>query len=132
MTGMVRLMRRGARELDLTRLFVVVIAEATSPDHPAHEWAVRRYERVTKVVADDLVRAQERGLLRPDADVRAAATTLLAAMDGIQLRYLLTPEDMRIDEAFAALAGQMLADLACDTPHAAETIAAWRRRHAPG
>jgi hypothetical protein len=70
-------------------------------------------------------------LLRSDFDVRAVATMLLAAMDGIQLRYLLTPEDMRIDETFAALAGQTLADLACDTPHAAETIAAWRRRHTP-
>jgi AcrR family transcriptional regulator len=129
MTGMVRLMRRGARELELTRLFVVVIAEATSPDHPAHEWAVKRYEGVTQSVVADLRGAQERELLKPDFDVAAAAATLLAAMDGLQLRYLLTPQDMRIDEAFAALAGQILADLACDTPQAAAKIAAWRRRH---
>src|ERR671924_193687 len=50
MTGMVRLMRRGARELDLTRLFTVVIAEATSPDHPAHDWAINRYAGVTEAV----------------------------------------------------------------------------------
>jgi AcrR family transcriptional regulator len=129
MTGMVRLMRRGARELDLTRLFVVVVAEATSPDHPAHEWAVKRYEGVTRSVVADLREARERGLLKADFDVDGAAATLLAAMDGLQLRYLLTPRDTRLDVEFAALAGQILADLARDTPQAAATIAAWRRRH---
>jgi hypothetical protein len=52
-------------------------------------------------------------------------------MDGLQLRYLLTPADLRIDEAFATLAGQMLADLAVDSPDAAAAIAAWRREHEP-
>lgn len=127
MTGMVRLMRRGARELDLTRLFTVVIAEATSPDHPAHRWATERYEGVTEVVAEALREAQEHELLRSDFDVRATASTLLAAMDGLQLRYLLTDADLRIDAAFAELAGQMLSDLAFDSPRAAEAIAAWRR-----
>jgi hypothetical protein len=40
---------------------------------------------------------------RGDFDVDAAAATLLAAMDGLQLRYLLTPDDLRTDQAFAAL-----------------------------
>jgi AcrR family transcriptional regulator len=128
MTGMVRLMRRGAADVDLTRLFIVVIAEATSPDHPAHQWAVERYERVTEIVVEALREAQQRELLRADFEVRATASTLLAAMDGLQLRYLLG-EDLRLDEAFAALAGQMLADLAFDSPRAAATIAAWRRDH---
>jgi hypothetical protein len=52
-------------------------------------------------------------------------------MDGLQLRYLLTPDEIRIDEAFAALAGQMLADLALDSPRAAAAVAAWRRKHSP-
>jgi AcrR family transcriptional regulator len=130
-TGMVRLMRRGTRELDLTRLFTVVIAEATSPDHPAHDWAIGRYAGVSRVVVDALRDAQERQLLRRDFDVDAVAATFLAAMDGLQLRYLLTPDDLRIDAAFAALAGQMLADLASDSPEAAATIAAWREKHAP-
>jgi hypothetical protein len=59
------------------------------------------------------------------------AATLLAAMDGLHLRYLLTPDELRTDEAFAALAGQMLADLAFDSPRAAAAIAAWRREHSP-
>jgi AcrR family transcriptional regulator len=132
MTGMVRLMRRGTRELELTRLFTVVIAEATSPDHPAHDWAIGRYSGVSRTVVEALREAQERQLLRRDFDVDAVAATLLAAMDGLQLRYLLTPDHMRIDEAFAALAGQMLSDLAFDSPEAAAAIAAWRQKHGDG
>jgi AcrR family transcriptional regulator len=129
MTGMVRLMRLGARDLDLTRLFTVVIAEATSPHHPAHGWAIGRYEGVTETVEQALREAQEREVLRSDFDVHTVAATLLAAMDGLQLRYLLTPDEIRIDEAFAELAGQMLQDLAFDSPQAAATIAAWRHEH---
>jgi AcrR family transcriptional regulator len=129
MTGMVRLMRRGARDVDLTRLFTVVIAEATSLDHPAHQWAIGRYQGITETVVEALREAQERELLRPGFDARMVAATLLALMDGLQLRYLLTPDEVRIDEAFAALAGQILADLAFDSPRATATIAAWRREH---
>ena len=130
LTGLVRLMRRAATELDLTRLFTVVIAEATSPVHPAHDWAVQRYGVVNGLVSDALVNAQRRGLLRDDFEVSDVACTLLAIMDGLQLRHLLTPHDMRIERAFAQVAGQMLADLASPDPEAAVRIAGWRAQHA--
>jgi AcrR family transcriptional regulator len=129
MTGMVHLMRRGALELQLTRLFVVVTAEATSPDHPAHQWAMRRNQGTMRLVVAALREAQKRELLKADFDVNVIATNLLAAMDGLQLRYLLMAEDFRIDKAFATLAGQTLADVAFDSPRARATISAWRTQH---
>ena len=131
LTGMVHLMRYAARERDFTRLFAVVVAEATAPDHPAHEWAVERYQTVSAYVVEALEEAQNRGVLRRGVDVEAVAATLLALMDGLQLRYLLTPTEMRIDEAFAATAGQMLADLAVEDPEVAVKVRAWRRAHDP-
>jgi hypothetical protein len=131
LTGMVRLMRYGALERDFTRLFTVVIAEATAPDHPAHEWAIDRYRTVSAHVVEALEEAQNRGLLRRGVNVEAVAATLLALMDGLQLRYLLTPTEMRTDDAFAAAAGQMLADLAVEDPEVAAKINAWRRAHHP-
>jgi len=130
MTGMVRLVARAARESDLTRLFTVVIAEATAPDHPAHGWVVNRYVGVSENVSSALRTARERGLLRDDFDVEEVAATFLAVMDGLQLRYLLTPGEMRIDAAFAVLAGQVLQDLVADDPRAAAAVSAWRARHA--
>ena len=129
LTGMVRLMQRAATELDLTRLFAVVIAEATSSEHPAHEWAVERYGAVNELVAGGLRNAQQRGILRPDFDPTETACTLLATMDGLQLRHILTPHHLRIERAFARLAGQLLADLAADDPESQQKIAAWRTRH---
>jgi hypothetical protein len=41
-------------------------------------------------------------------------------------------EEPVVVEAFAALAGQMLADLSFDSPRAAAAIAGWRRAHGPG
>jgi AcrR family transcriptional regulator len=126
LTGMVRLMCRAATELDLTRLFTVVIAEATSPAHPAHQWAVDRYDFITDLVSDSLRNAQRTGVLRADFDVATVASTLLATMDGLQLRHVLSPHGMRIDAAFAQLCGQIIADLSGDGPEAAAKIAAWR------
>jgi AcrR family transcriptional regulator len=131
MSAMVGLMQRGARDRDLTRLFTVVIAEASSPDHPAHEWAAARYATTTDTVIEALREAQERQLLRPDFDPHSVAVTLLATMDGLQLRDTLTPHELRIDEAFAQLAGQVLEDLAFDSREAAKAVAAWRRRQCP-
>jgi AcrR family transcriptional regulator len=130
MTALVELMRRGMRDRDLTRLFTVVIAEAGSPLHPAHEWAQDRYGRTTETVAEALRDAQARNVLRPDFDAHVVAVTLLATMDGLQLRDSLTPHAVPIDAAFAQLAGQMLQDLAFDSPEAKAAVAAWRRRHA--
>jgi AcrR family transcriptional regulator len=129
LTGMVRLMRRAASELDLTRLLTVVIAEATSPEHPAHAWAIERYVVTTDLVVDAFHSAQRQGILRDDFDAAEVSSTLLAAMDGLQLRHLLSTHGMRIEHAFAQLAGQVVADLAAPTPKAAATISAWRARH---
>jgi AcrR family transcriptional regulator len=129
LTGMVRLMRRAASELDLTRLFTVVIAEATSSAHPAHDWAVERYDVVNGLVAEGLGDAQQRRLLRPDFDASEVACTLLATMDGLQLRHLLTPHELRIERTFARLVGHILADITGDDPESRAKIAAWRDRH---
>jgi AcrR family transcriptional regulator len=131
MTAMVQLMRLGARDRDLTRLFTVVVAEASSPDHPAHEWAAARYANTTATVVEALKDAQQRELLRPDFDPHVVAVTLLSTMDGLQLRDALTPYAVRIDQAFAQIAGQVLEDLAFDSPRAAAAVTAWRHRHDP-
>jgi AcrR family transcriptional regulator len=78
----------------LVQLFVTVSAEATDPDHPAHEFFVARYEEVTRYFADQLATARDAGQVRADADLAAAAQQLIAVMDGLQVQYLLTKVDM--------------------------------------
>ena len=71
------------------RFFVVLSAESLEACHPAHEWFRVRYDRVRELFADWIADDQRRGLLRPDVDPMAASRMIIAALDGLQLQYLL-------------------------------------------
>lgn len=71
------------------QLFVTLSAEATDPQHPAHEFFVRRYADVTRYFTDELAWARDAGQIAADADVEQAAQLLIAMMDGLQVQWLL-------------------------------------------
>jgi AcrR family transcriptional regulator len=71
------------------RFFIVLSAESLEPSHPAHEWFVERYERFRELFAGWIADDQRRGLVRTDVEPRLAARTLIAALDGLELQYLL-------------------------------------------
>jgi AcrR family transcriptional regulator len=89
--GMVDLAAHNATIPGLIGLYAVVSAEATAPDHPAHDYFVERYDRIRSGTERALRRAREHGALRPDADPAALAVELTALMDGLQLQWLLNP-----------------------------------------
>lgn len=74
---------------ELLRLFTVLSAEASAPDHPAHEWFVHRYERVSEKLARAIAEDQALGRLSPAVDAVEAARRIIAAWDGLQLQWLL-------------------------------------------
>jgi AcrR family transcriptional regulator len=94
LTGLVELAAVNARDPENSRLFTVTVAEAVSAEHPAHEWARERYVRVHDRNRARIEVAIERGEIPPAADVEALARLLTAAMDGLQLQWLL---DERVD-----------------------------------
>jgi AcrR family transcriptional regulator len=73
----------------IVELFTVLSAEATSREHPAHDYFVGRYHRSRQVFAHAYVQARAAGALRPEIDPDAAARQLVALMDGLQLQWLL-------------------------------------------
>jgi AcrR family transcriptional regulator len=75
----------------LTSLYTVISAEATDPDHPAHDHFVERYAAVTAQSLVILEEARRDGFIRPDVDVRQAALLIPAVMDGLQQQWLLDP-----------------------------------------
>lgn len=84
-----------ARGLDRPGLFqlqMTLAAESIDPDHPAHEFFVDRYQRVTAQFEEPLRAAVADGVLRPDTDTRAVAQLVIAAMDGLQLQRQLDEE----------------------------------------
>lgn len=98
------LVRRNARQPEMVRLFTVLNAESLNPDHPAHDHFVRRAEHVTTWFTTLL-----EGRC-PDPGRRAVV--VLSAMDGLQLRWLRTPDTIDLVEAWQDTAEFLFADLA--------------------
>ena len=72
----------------LVELYATLSAEATSPDHPAHDYFVQRYVWVVGYVQEAFERAAEAGDLRPGVDCAGAARAFVALMDGLQVQWL--------------------------------------------
>ena len=89
--GLVQTVMDNANQPNIVRLFTILSAEATSQDHPAHEFFRARYERVSAGVARTLQSAADDGETRSDINVDDAARVVLATMSGLQLPWLLDP-----------------------------------------
>lgn len=88
----------------LIALYSTLAAEATGPDHPGHEYFLRRYAGMQEVYEREFAALAAAGRLRDGVDPALAAATVVALWEGIQLRWLYDPD--RIDAA-AALRGYL-------------------------
>lgn len=77
----------------LIELFLTLTAEATSPDHPARAFVQHRYASVVTEHVRHLREAVADGDVAPMGDVELdqEARLFVAAMDGIELQWLLDP-----------------------------------------
>ena len=91
--GLVSIVRRNSDEPGLVRLFVTMSAESTDAENPAHEFFQARYQRLRADLASDVRQRQSTGDIAPDLDADSVASLLIAAADGMQLQWLLNPED---------------------------------------
>lgn len=89
--GIVQIVIDNANQPNIVRLFTILSAEATSEEHPAHEFFRARYERVSAEVAQMLQGAADDGETRADINVGDAARLVLATMSGLQVQWLLDP-----------------------------------------
>lgn len=89
--GMVDLAEHNTAVPGIIGLYAVLSAEAGSPTHPAHEYFVKRYERIRRGTARALMGADAAGHLVPGVDADETAVELTALMDGLQVQWLLDP-----------------------------------------
>ncbi len=100
--ALVRLVERNALRRPIVELFTALAAEATSPDHPAHEYFVRRYESTLERIGEQLELRARTGRMRPGLEPGVVARQLVALMDGLQVQWLLSldrPRAERVDMA---------------------------------
>lgn len=82
-----------ARVEGLVHLFVTVSAEAIDEEHPGHDFFQHRYKRLIDLMRARINAGQAAGEISPAADSTAIARMLVALADGIQVQWLLDPEN---------------------------------------
>lgn len=87
--GLIELARYNASEPGVVELYCTLSAEATSPDHPAHDYFIERYQRIRGTLMQAFGQLAELGLLRGGVDPVSAARSTVAVMDGLQVQWLL-------------------------------------------
>lgn len=97
-----------ARHPGIVELYVRLAAEAFAAEHPAHDYFVRHYALTRSYVERALVRLGQEGLLRDGVDPRTAAVNLVALMDGLQVQWLSTPEEVDMADSLKAFVHQLL------------------------
>lgn len=75
----------------LVHLYMTCVMEATDPDHPGRPFYKERYARLTRKIVAEILIQQRDGIVPADADPERIARILLAASEGIQIRWLHEP-----------------------------------------
>jgi AcrR family transcriptional regulator len=79
---------------NLSRLRMVIAAEALDPNFAAHAHFVERQRRNRRTAAAILKAGQRDGTIRRDVDVRATATEIVAVFHGAQFQWFLDRDDV--------------------------------------
>lgn len=96
LAGLVELARFNATQPGVVELYCVLSAEATAPDHPAHDFFVRRYQETRERLTRAFERVRAAGHLREGVDPERAAIRLIAIWDGLQVQWLLDRDSLDV------------------------------------
>lgn len=94
LSHLVELARHNAEDRGLIELYSVLAAEAVSASHPAHDYFVMRYAEVRARLTQVFTDLDRDGILRSGVDPAGAARDVLAQSDGLQLQWLLAPDEI--------------------------------------
>lgn len=83
--------RTSVERPELLRLFAILAAESSAPNHPAHEWFALRYQRKSAELAAAFAFDQGAGRINRSRDPHNLSRLLIAAWDGVQLQWLIDP-----------------------------------------
>jgi AcrR family transcriptional regulator len=83
-------------------LYARLAAEAVTRGHPAHAYFERHYDQARAYARASFAVLAQNGELRPDVDPEQAAVVFIALMDGLQVQWLTTPEEVDLMGALRA------------------------------
>ena len=89
LTGFVETLRQNETSPVLVQLFAVMSSESVFEDHPAHDFFVRRYDRLVRIITEALEPALDPARLVPGMSPETIARLFIAAADGLRQQWLL-------------------------------------------
>lgn len=103
--GLVELATYNASVPGVVELYCVLSAEATAPDHPAHEYFVGRYEYTRGNLRAAFESLERAGCLMDGVTPQGAAVATIAMMDGLQVQWLLDRDVIDMAEELKGFLG---------------------------
>jgi AcrR family transcriptional regulator len=99
LSHLAELVAYNATRPDIVQSFTVLSAESVTEGHPARAFLVKRYAESRRTTAESL-RAELGTRLPAGLSVEQAAALLLAIIDGLQLQWLLQPDEIDMPALF--------------------------------
>ena len=95
------LVQHNAMVPGLVQAYTVLMGESVGEGHPAREWFQDRYPRRRANIAAALRAGIESGEIRSEVDCDAVAAQIIAMMDGLQVQWVLNPDQVDMDAVFS-------------------------------
>lgn len=92
--ALVDIMEQDSRDPGIAELHSMLAAEATNPDHPAHEHYRSRYENVRRFATRCFELLEEEGRIKSPLTAGQLGASFVALLDGLQLQWLYAPESV--------------------------------------
>lgn len=80
----------------LVQLFIVLVGESISREHPSHQFFVDRYRREREIFVSEFLKMK----FRPDVNLDELSSLIIAVMDGLHIQWLLDPEAVNLSATF--------------------------------
>lgn len=92
----------------IVQAFAVLSAESVTDNHPAKQFFIDRYETLRGEVKSALVEVCDKDDPPTEDAIDSAVRGIIAVMDGLQIQWLLSPDQVRLADASAFAINAML------------------------
>lgn len=114
--GMATTLIERDQRVGLVELSAVLTGEATTPDHPAHDYFEKRYRNIRSFMTRLFTRLADQGRLSTKMSPARLAAVTIAAMDGLHTQWLFDRDAVDVDECVTALMAAFVPELASAAP----------------
>ncbi|GAA2888489.1 TetR/AcrR family transcriptional regulator [Streptosporangium fragile] len=111
LNGMIAVVVDNELQPGLMELHCVLSGEATSAEHPAHEYYANRYRMLRRFYSAAFAALAERGQLSSPIDPETLATMTIALINGLQAQWLFDRDTVKVESAIRQFLASVVAGI---------------------